>query len=107
MKLSVSLAGMIMIGFGFVQYASAEPDPASGAKLAAESCVRCHNIEADGPFKLHPPSFASIAVYRSPEQIYGRIAFPPLHAGMPQVGYMLTPENMEDVVAYIVSLESQ
>ena len=69
--------------------------------------MRCHNIEADGPFKLHPPSFASIAVYRSPEQIYGRIAFPPLHAGMPQVGYMLTPENMEDVVAYIVSLESQ
>lgn len=106
MKISGSLAGMIMICSGFAPYASAEPDPAKGASLARESCVRCHNIEADGPFKLHPPSFAAIAVYRSPDQVYGRITYPPLHGGMPEVGYMLTPDNIEDLVAYIVSLES-
>ena len=94
-----------MIGISHVQYASAEPDPANGATLAQEYCSRCHNVEVNGPFKLHPPSFASIAAYRSPEQIYGRIAFPPLHASMPQVGYMLDPGNIEDMVAYIVSLE--
>ena len=107
MKFPGLLAPIIMINFGFAQYASAEPDIANGAKLAQESCSRCHNVEVDGPFKLHPPSFASIAVYRTPDQIYGRIAFPPFHASMPQVGYMLDPTNIEDMVAYIVSLDSK
>ena len=85
--------------------AFAEGDVATGEEIARESCVRCHNVDAGGPFKDHPPSFAAIAVYRSEEQIYGRIMFPPLHASMPEVGYMLTPDNVEHVVAYIRSLE--
>ncbi len=67
MKFPGLLAPIIMINFGFAQYASAEPDIANGAKLAQESCSRCHNVEVDGPFKLHPPSFASIAAYRTPD----------------------------------------
>ena len=85
----------------------AEGDVAVGEEIARESCVRCHNVEADGPFKEHPPSFAAIAVYRSEEQIYGRIMFPPLHSSMPEIGYMLTPDNVEHLVAYIRSLESR
>ena len=85
----------------------AEGDAAEGEKLAREWCTRCHNVEAGGPFKQYPPSFAAIAVYMSPEQIYGQIAFPTLHYGMPQIGYILTPTNMDDLVAYIVTLESQ
>ena len=85
--------------------ALAESDVAIGEEIARESCVRCHNVEPDGPFKEHPPSFAAIAVYRSEEQIYGRIVFPPLHSSMPQLGYMLSPDNVEHVVAYIRSLE--
>ena len=83
-----------------------EGDPAIGRELAQEACARCHNVNSDGPFKLHPPSFAAIAVYRSEEQIFGRIVFPPLHAGMPQLGYILTPENVKHLVAYIQSLEA-
>lgn len=78
---------------------------ASGKALAEEHCTRCHDISADGPFKLHPPSFASIAVYRSAEQIEGRIQFPSLHSAMPQMAYFMTPENIQDLVAYIVSLD--
>ena len=85
----------------------ADGDKAEGQKLAREWCVRCHNVEADGPFKEFPPSFASIAVYRSAGQIRGRILFPPLHSGMPQIGYMLTPDNVDHVIAYITSLETQ
>lgn len=85
--------------------AFAEGDVATGEEIARESCVRCHNVDAGGPFKEHPPSFAAIALYRSEEQIYGRIMFPPLHSSMPEVGYMLTPDNVEHVVAYIRSLE--
>ncbi|MCP4317370.1 MAG: cytochrome c [Hyphomicrobiales bacterium] len=85
----------------------AQGDAAAGEELARKWCARCHDVEPGGPFKLHPPSFASIAVYRSGEQIYGRILFPPLHSNMPQIGYILTPDNVDDLAAYIGSLEAQ
>ncbi|MCP4382928.1 MAG: cytochrome c [Hyphomicrobiales bacterium] len=81
-------------------------DVAAGAELAAESCSRCHDIGPDGAFKQFPPSFASIAAYRSREQIYYRIVAPPSHSGMPDVAfYLLGREQVEDLLAYIVSLE--
>ncbi|MEX0345763.1 MAG: cytochrome c [Rhizobiaceae bacterium] len=85
--------------------ARAEGDAQNGQSLAREWCARCHNVEPNGPFKLHPPSFASIAVYRSEDQVRSRIAFPPVHTIMPQIAYILTPENIDDLVTYIVSLE--
>ena len=102
----------LLLSVGLVQAfaataASAEGDVLAGGELAREYCVRCHNVEPDGPFKLHPPSFASIAVYRSEGQIRGRILFPPLHSSMPQIGYMLVPKNVDDIVAYIISLEKK
>jgi len=84
----------------------ADGDPAVGARLAREKCTQCHHVEPGGPFKQHPPSFAAIAVFRSKEQIFGRIMFPPLHSSMPQIGYFLTPDNVEHLVAYIMSLEA-
>ncbi len=90
-----------------VSTAFAWGDIAIGEEIARESCVRCHDVDADGPFKEHPPSFAAIAVYRSDDQIHGRIVFPPPHSSMPQLGYMLSPDNIEDLVAYIRSLETQ
>jgi hypothetical protein len=44
-------------------------DAAAGRKLAEQWCARRHNIEKGAPFKLRPPSFASIAVYRLPDEI--------------------------------------
>ena len=102
-------AGALLCGLAVMAGAAgaaAEADVAEGAALAREICVRCHNVEPGGPFKLHPPSFAAIAVYRSDEQVFGRIMFPPLHSGMPQVGYRLTPDNVAHLVAYIRSLEA-
>jgi hypothetical protein len=52
--------------------ASAAGDPDAGEKLVKEHCVRCHDISPSGAFKTYPPSFASIAVYWSDEQIYAR-----------------------------------
>ncbi|MEQ8966318.1 MAG: cytochrome c [Azospirillaceae bacterium] len=76
-----------------------------GRELAQEYCVACHDISADGAFKTYPPSFASIAVFRSDDQIRGRIIFPPSHSTMPQIGYLLEPESVRDLVAFIRSLE--
>ena len=85
----------------------ADVDLVNGRKLATESCIRCHDVSMDGRFKQYPPSFASIAVYRSSDQILGRIVYPPLHSSMPKIGYLLTPSNIDDLVAYIASLESK
>ena len=54
-----------------------------------------------------PPSFAAIAVYRTNEQIFARITFPPPHAGRPEVGDRLTPFNVAHLVAYTRSLEAR
>ena len=86
--------------------ALAQGDIAKGAELAAEHCTLCHDVTPDGAAKQFPPSFASIAAFRSPEQIYARIVFPAMHTGMPEVAfYLLGKDEIENIVAYIVSLE--
>jgi mono/diheme cytochrome c family protein len=86
--------------------AFAQDDAARGAELAAEHCALCHDVTADGAAKLYPPSFASIAGFRTPEQIYARIVFPAMHSGMPEVAfYLLGKDEIRNIVAYIVSLE--
>jgi mono/diheme cytochrome c family protein len=77
-----------------------------GMVIADEYCSRCHNIERGGPFKLEPPSFAAIAKYRTAEQVRQRIVRP-IHEKMPRyVDYMIGG-NIPDMVAYIMSLESE
>ncbi len=100
------LLGCALSSFVSVSSASADGDIYVGEKLAKEFCTGCHNVDPTGPFKLYPPSFASIAVYRSPVDIRGRILFRPLHSSMPQLGHMLTPDNVDNLVAYIASLEN-
>ncbi len=80
-------------------------DAAAGRRLAEEHCVRCHNIEKGAGFKLKPPSFQAIAIYRTSEDIWSRIIAPSPHSGMPDVQWTLMPEEVQDLVAYIASLD--
>ena len=48
-------------------------DAAAGRQVAETWCAKCHNIEPGGPFKLSPPSFASIAAYRHEDDIRVKI----------------------------------
>jgi len=75
-----------------------------GRMIADEYCSRCHNIEPDGPFKLETPSFAAIAKYRSAEQVRRRI-ITPIHERMPRYKDYMIGGNIDDMVAYIMSLE--
>ena len=81
-------------------------DAAVGRKLAEQWCARCHNIEKGAPFKLNPPSFASIAAYRTSDVILGKIITPAMHSGMPDTMWTLQREDFENLVAYITSLEA-
>jgi mono/diheme cytochrome c family protein len=83
--------------------ARAAGDAEAGRALAAQWCSQCHDISPGGPMKQQPPSFAAIAVYRSAEQIRGKIFFP--HTGMPEYAQILGLDA-DDLTAYIVSLES-
>lgn len=76
-----------------------------GKAIADEYCVQCHNVEVNGPFKLEPPSFAAIAKFRSKDQIKRRIIMP-IHEGMPRYSNYMIGGNIDDMVAYITSLEN-
>jgi len=88
--------------------AFAAGDPVEGQKLAKEHCSDCHDVEAGGKFKQYPPSFAAIAVYRSEAHMRALVVYPALHNAMPQVPlYLLDDDKLDDLVAYIQSLEEE
>ena len=97
------IRGALMVTSGAVL--AQEGDVGNGQRLAQEFCSRCHDISADGAWKLHPPSFASLARFRSLDQIVARIWFPPTHSKMPQITNMLRPEVVVDLAAFISSLD--
>ena len=80
-------------------------DSVAGRVLAERWCVKCHNIEKGAPFKLRPPSFAAIAIYRAENDIRGKIISP--HIGMPDIMWMLQAEDIDNIVAYIASLDAK
>lgn len=81
-----------------------EPSVSMGKDIADEYCSECHNILPDGEFKQNPPSFAAIAKYRSADQIKQRIISPSSHQ-MPRYTQYMIGGNIDDMVAYILTLE--
>ncbi|PWL34493.1 MAG: hypothetical protein DCO97_14295 [Marivita sp. XM-24bin2] len=75
-----------------------------GQQIAEEYCASCHMVGPGGAFKEDPPSFAAIAVYRSADQIRARIV-QPIHDAMPRYTEYMIGGNIDDMVAYITSLE--
>ena len=75
-----------------------------GRDIAITYCIECHDVSPEGAFKQDPPSFAAIAVYRSPEQIEARIV-QPIHDDMPRYKDYMFGGNIDDMVRYITSLE--
>jgi mono/diheme cytochrome c family protein len=100
-----SIAFIFFVGVALAQsQVRAQGDADAGQDLAADWCSRCHDIGREGRMKQEPPSFAAIAVYRTADQIRSRIAAP--HTGMPEIAQVLGL-NLDDLVAYIVSLEEE
>lgn len=86
--------------------AQADPgDTARGRTIAEQQCARCHDIAKGGAFKKMPPSFQAIAIYRTEPDIWSRIIAPSPHAAMPEMTWALTPQEVQDVLAYILSLD--
>ena len=107
MKSAASLSTVLALCAALPAMAQGTGDPVAGRPLAEQYCVRCHDIEAGGAFKTMPPSFASIAAFRTPDEITSRIWWPDMHSRMPQMSNLLSIEEVANLTAYIASLEAK
>lgn len=80
------------------------PSAEAGAELASRWCAACHVVAPSGAGTDAAPSFAAIARLRSTEDIRSFLAKP--HA-RPMRGFTLTTREIEDVTAYIETLEQR
>ena len=97
---SAMCLGVMLLGMSGM--ALADGDPVAGKETAREWCAGCHDVEPGGQVKRDPPTFTAIANFRSADYIHANITFP--HERMPDVAQILGL-NVDDLVAYIVSLE--
>lgn len=99
--------GAILIGS---MWASATPAGAvvpsaeAGADIAARWCAACHVVSTSGAGTDAAPSFVSIAQKHSPEELKSFLTKP--HA-KPMRGFTLSNHEIEDVVAYIATLNQK
>lgn len=80
------------------------PSAEAGAELAARWCAACHVVAPSGAGTDAAPSFAAIATHRSPGEIRAFLTQP--HA-KPMRGFSLTNREIDDVTAYIASLQQK
>ena len=99
-RVSLAVALSIMLA----PAASRSADLVAGELLAEKWCVQCHGVRADrlGP-NLAAPTFPELAAELSITEYSLRALLRAPHETMPQITF--TPDEMEDVVGYILSLK--
>jgi mono/diheme cytochrome c family protein len=83
-------------------------DPGPGARLARENCAACHAIDAD-PDARSPepkaPRFLDVAHMPSTTELSLKVFLRSSHRNMPN--FILSPEEMDSVAAYILGLKKK
>jgi mono/diheme cytochrome c family protein len=80
-------------------------DPATGGRIAAVWCANCHAVAAGaGPAQANDaaPTFPAIAQRAATTSMALRAFLQTPHAAMPN--YQLSHDELDDVVAYLLSL---
>ena len=77
-------------------------DAAAGRELVRAQCSTCHDREGSPRGRRQGPSLAAIAAMPSTTSISLHAFLMTPHANMPN--YRLTPQEIDDVVTYILSL---
>jgi mono/diheme cytochrome c family protein len=101
------LAALAVLLFVRLHNASGAPLPSEGIsaghRLAEAWCRDCHAIEADtAGARGGPPDFAAIANRPSTTALSLKVFFKTSHRRMPNL--IITPEQADDLSAYILSL---
>ena len=77
---------------------------AAGHRLAEAWCKTCHAIEAGGSLVPHPgPDFVAVANAPSTTELGLKVFLRTSHPSMPNI--VLTPEQADNLVTYILSLK--
>ena len=103
MKRAICLAAFLAlaaVGIGHAQIGA----PPQGRVLAQEVCSECHAIskgQARSP-NARSPAFSELATTPGMTPVALMVALTTPHAGMPM--FMLTTDQREDIIAYILSL---
>ena len=101
----VALAALIFFQQRYAGGAASESHSvASGHRLAEAWCKTCHNIEAPTAGTSNPaPDFAAVANPPSTTALSLKVFLQSSHPTMPNV--VLTPDQSDDIVSYILSLK--
>jgi len=82
-------------------------DPEAGGKLAREVCAVCHIVsenQLDDP-GVGAPTFFEVVAHPSVTALSLRVFLRTPHARMPDL--MLTPDETDDIISYILTLRSE
>ncbi|MEF3366346.1 c-type cytochrome [Methylocystis sp. 9N] len=84
---------------------AAEADPSAGARLAKTECETCHAVGPDAAAKspdARAPRFVDVAKMPSTTELSLKVFLRTPHRNMPNL--ILSPEEIDSVAAYILSL---
>ena len=98
-NVSALLSLPILLAATTIAASQVQGDPAAGRLLVERSCSECHSQSSD--VKRAPP-FAAIAAMPSTTSLSIGVFLRTSHPTMPNV--MLGPRELDDVIAYILSL---
>jgi mono/diheme cytochrome c family protein len=111
-KLTIATALLVSIGFltsaqtasGVTASSAQTADPSVGRHLAETVCSDCHQISATSPPGRNPaaPSFVDISRMPSTSELAIKVFLRTPHPSMPN--FILSPEEIDSVTAYILSL---
>ena len=98
-------AAFAAAAFSASAMAQTPPDPRAGERLARQWCASCHLVASDQatPAPDTAPTFASIAARPSITASALRVMIQLPYPRMPQLP--LTRQEVEHIIAYIVSLQ--
>ncbi len=100
-------AGLASALLGFAAAAQQVGDPAAGRRLAEAWCSQCHAIGpgASGPESGAAPGFPAVAEMPSTTAMSLHAFLRTPHARMPDI--QMTPHQLDDLIAYILSLQNR
>jgi mono/diheme cytochrome c family protein len=78
-------------------------DPHAGEQFAREVCGVCHLVAEDAPDPSIGPSFYEVAEFPGTTEMSLRAFLQTPHATMPNL--ILTPQETDDVISYILTLK--
>jgi mono/diheme cytochrome c family protein len=102
MRLGGCLALSVLLGWPAAAAAQAAGDAARGQGLVEAECLSCHGDPSRAP---RAPDFREVAGLPSTTELSLGVFMRTSHPSMPNI--ILSPADLDDVIAYILSLKAR